>query len=156
MIYAALPLVISEHPVLGTIVVEQPSTKKKGNKRTWQAHLKTIDFKDCIKFVDDAIGKQQCVRLLEKEHDTWFEVEDKTKPLWRLVVVNGTKVLFVFHHTICDGKSGVVFHRSLLAALNKVNRQKQEEEHEEEILSIVEVKRLSLNPSHWTFCGSSA
>ena len=72
--------------------------------------------------------------MLQVEHNTWFNTGDKTKPLWR-VVVNGSKVLFVFHHSVCDGRSGTIFHRSLLAALNKVVRE-QDGSKQEEILPI--------------------
>ncbi|KAJ5917575.1 hypothetical protein N7466_011129 [Penicillium verhagenii] len=129
--YKALPLVISEHPALATILVDQPSMKKMGRKRTWQARLKRICFKDCVRFIDDVAGKEHFTQLLQVEHNTWFNTDDKTKPLWR-VVVNGSQILFVFHHSVCDGRSGMIFHRSLLAALNKVTR-KQEESGQEDI-----------------------
>ena len=74
--------------------------------------------------------KEHFTRLLQAEHNTWFNTDDKTKPLWR-VVVNGPKVLFVFHHSVCDGRSGMIFHRSLLAALNKVIREQDENKQEE-------------------------
>lgn len=122
--YKALPLVISEHPALATILVDQPS-KKIGRKRTWQARSKRIWFKDCVRFIDDVAEKEHFARLLQAEHNTWFNTDDKTKPLWR-VVVNGPKVLFVFHHSVCDGRSGMIFHCSLLAALNKVIREQDE------------------------------
>lgn len=36
----------------------------------------------------------------------------------KLIVVNRVHVLFIFHHSVCDGIGGTEFHRSLLAALN--------------------------------------
>lgn len=145
IMYKALPLVISEHPVLTTIVVTQPSTKKTGRKMTWQARLRKICFKDCVRFVDIAAEKEQSIRLLQEEHDTWFNTEDKTKPLWR-VVVNGSKILFIFHHSVCDGRSGMIFHRSLLAALNKVTRAQHESGKEEDIPNDFDVPNHELKP----------
>ena len=145
IIYTALPLVVSEHPALATILVDQPSTKKMGRKRTWQARLRKICFQDCVRFIDNVVEKEQFIRLLQEEHDTWFNTEDKTKPLWR-VVVSGSKILFIFHHSVCDGRSGMIFHRSLLAALNKVTREQQESGQEGKISTDFDVANYELKP----------
>ncbi|KAJ5804825.1 hypothetical protein N7474_010690 [Penicillium riverlandense] len=86
ILYAALPLVVSEHPALATIIVDQPSKKKIGGKRAWQARLRKICVKDCVRFVDNAAEQEQFIRLLQEEHDIWFKTEDRAKPLWRVVV----------------------------------------------------------------------
>lgn len=149
VMYKALPLVISEHPALATILVDQPSTKKMGRKRTWQARLKRIWFKDCVRFIDDVVEKEHFTQLLQVEHNTWFNTDDKTKPLWR-VVVNGSRVLFVFHHSVCDGRSGMIFHRSLLTALNKVAME-QDESKQEEISPVdFSVPNYELTPESMT------
>lgn len=145
IMYKALPLVVSEHPALATIIIDQPSMKKMGRKRAWQARLKRICFKDCVRFIDNVAEKEQFIRLLQVEHDTWFNTDDKTKPLWR-VVVNGSKILFVFHHSVCDGRSGMIFHRSLLAALNKVTREQEESGQEEKISTDFNVPNYELMP----------
>lgn len=144
IMYKALPLVVLEHPALATIVIDQPSMKM-GRKRSWQARLKRICFKDCIRFIDNVAEKDQFIRLLQVEHDTWFNTDDKTKPLWRLVV-NGSKILFVFHHSVCDGRSGMIFHRSLLAALNKVTREQEESRQEEKLSTGFNVPNYELMP----------
>lgn len=69
-IYKALPLVISEHPALATILIDQPSTKKMARTRTWQARLERICFKDCVRFIDDMAEKEQFIRLIQVEHNT--------------------------------------------------------------------------------------
>jgi len=143
--YKALPLVISEHPALATILIDQPSTKKMARTRTWQARLERICFQDCVRFIDDVAEKEQFIRLLQVEHNTWFNTDDKTKPLWR-VVVNGSNILFVFHHSVCDGRSGMIFHRSLLAALNKVTREQEESGQEEILLTGFNVPKYELMP----------
>ena len=79
--------------------------------------MKEIDLTDCVQFVHEEVDEKGLTELLEREHNKWFNYE-ATKPLWRVVVVNHVHVLFVFHHAICDGWSGVLFHQSLLSALN--------------------------------------
>lgn len=145
LLYKALRLAVSEHPALATILVDQPSTKKMGRTRTWQARLRHICLEDCVRFMDHVVEKEQFLRLLQEEHDTRFNTKDETKPLWR-IVVNGSKILFIFHHSICDGRSGIIFHRSLLAALNKVAREQPENGPEEHIPSNYDVAKKDLKP----------
>jgi hypothetical protein len=55
---------------------------------------------------------------------------DRDKALWRILILNLGKsglvsesqqygVIFVYHHVIADGKSGLAMHHSILAALNQ-------------------------------------
>lgn len=116
---AALLTVIHEHPALWIVGVRQPSEKQKGNHRLWEARLPHILFQDCVEFIDDDIdGNSGLSAIFKKAHNHWFDTADKSKPWWRLTVVNGTYVVFVYHHSIGDGKCGYSFHRSLIAALN--------------------------------------
>ncbi|KAK9322293.1 alcohol acetyltransferase [Lipomyces orientalis] len=119
-LFKALRIVINHHPALGIIGVDKPSQKKTGNHRLWEARLNTINLKDCVEFVQYDGEGQGLQRVIEKSHNEWFSSEDKTRPWWKLVVVNSAHVLFVYHHMIGDGRSGYVFHRSLLAALNEI------------------------------------
>jgi hypothetical protein len=82
--------------------------------------------------MDHVTENEQFIRLLQEEHDTRFNTKDKTQPL-RRVVVSGPRILFVSHHSISDGRSGTIFHRSLLAALDKVTTGQQESRPEENI-----------------------
>jgi hypothetical protein len=127
IMYRTLAQVINQHPSLATILESQPSTKKKGNKRTWEALLKKIDMTECVEFVNEEIEQGKGLeRVLEVEHNKWFDVKEKNKPLWRVVVVNGAHVLFVYHHGICNRKSGLIFHQSLLNALNKTCKAREQ------------------------------
>lgn len=122
IIYRALACVIDEHPALSIIGVTQPSDKKKGNHRLWEARLRCINLEDCVEFVNAGVeSEKQLAVLYERCHNTWFNTSDKTKPWWKVLVVNaaaGSWVVFVYHHNIGDGTSGYAFHRSLLATLN--------------------------------------
>ena len=60
-------------------------------------------------------------------------------------MVNGSNILFVFHHSVCDGRSGMIFHRSLLTALNKVTRE-QESGQKEILLTSFNVPKYKLMP----------
>ncbi|KAK9350504.1 alcohol acetyltransferase [Lipomyces doorenjongii] len=119
-LFKALHIVINHHPALGIIGVSKSSQKKKGNHRLWEARLNTINLKDCVEFVQYDGKDQGLQEVIEKAHNEWFTTEEKTRPWWKIVVVNGAHVLFVYHHMIGDGRSGYAFHRSLLAALNEI------------------------------------
>lgn len=119
LLYKSLQLVIEEHPALAIITQRQPSLKKAGSRRLWKARLKSINMEDCVSFIDGFDDSEPGMRkLLEKAHNEWFDTEAKM-PLWKLIVVNRFRVLFIFHHSVCDGIGGTEFHRSLLTALNK-------------------------------------
>jgi len=113
---AALASVVREHPALSIIGIVRPSEKKKGNHRLWEARLPSIAFDDCVEFVQTA---ESLGKIYENAHNQWFDTHDMTKPWWKLIIVNGEHVVFVYHHSIADGLSGYAFHRSLLAALNE-------------------------------------
>lgn len=119
LLFRALREVIEKHPALSLVMHDEPSKVKQGDHRSWEARLKTINLSECVSFLegfDTSCNGLQ--KLLEQSHNEWFDVQDKTKPLWKLVVVNKSHVVFVFHHFIADGSSGVNFHHGLLSALN--------------------------------------
>jgi hypothetical protein len=81
-------------------------------------------MEDCVSFVDDYDDSDIGMRkLFQKVHNEWFDTEDRTRPLWRVIVINRVHVLFIYHHAVCDGVGGTSFHQSLLAALNKVSKE---------------------------------
>ncbi|KAK9311646.1 alcohol acetyltransferase [Lipomyces starkeyi] len=123
-LFEALPVVINQHPALGIIGVDQPSQRKKGSHRLWEARLNTVNLRDCVEFVSRDGRDQGLQRIIEKSHNEWFDTKDRTRPLWKLVIVDNTHALFIYHHMIGDGLSGYAFHRSLLAALNEIEAQK--------------------------------
>src|ERR1700709_1242888 len=116
---SALLLVIHEHPALWLIGVKQPSQRKEGNNRMWEARLPSIIFKDCVQFVNENNeGDAGILKIFKKAHNQWFDTGNKSKPWWKLIVVNGRNLIFLYHHSIGDGLCGYAFHRSFLAALN--------------------------------------
>ncbi|CZR61393.1 uncharacterized protein PAC_11289 [Phialocephala subalpina] len=116
----ALKKVINQHPALSIIGVTRPSIKNPGHHRTWEGHLPVINFRDCVEFRDvDLDSDEQLSSIIAGIHNTWFDTKDKTKPLWKLVVLNQKTVVFAFHHFISDGLSGYAFHRALTSALNE-------------------------------------
>ncbi|KAK0127302.1 hypothetical protein ONS96_006851 [Cadophora gregata f. sp. sojae] len=119
-VFRALKQVIRDIPALSIIGVSQPSEKKEGNHRTWEAKLPFIRFHDCVEFVNDqGVGNDTALaRICEGVHNRWFDTGDTTKPWWKLLILNGKTAIFVFHHSIGDGLSGYAFHKKLLAALN--------------------------------------
>ena len=83
-------------------------------------------------------------QLFERTHDKWLNNTTGLRPLWRLVIVNGTHALFVFHHLIADGTSGYAFHRSLLDALNESDIESGLQE--ESLKSVATIVRSSDKP----------
>ena len=74
---------------------------------------------DCVQFLDtDVDSDVEKEEIIEGIHNTWFKTHDKTKPWWKVLVLNGTTVIFIAHHSIADGLSGYAFHRTFLQALN--------------------------------------
>jgi hypothetical protein len=118
-VFRALREVLKEHPSLSIIGVTQPSEKKKGNHRLWEVRLPVINLQDCVEFIDTQNdGDDSLARQYETIHNQWFDTANTSKPWWKLLVVKGSHVFFIYHHSIGDGLSGYAFHRSLLAALN--------------------------------------
>lgn len=141
-VFRALEQVLREIPALSIIGVSQPSEKKKGNHRTWEAKLPFIRFRDCVEFVNDSNANNDAAfaKICESVHNRWFDTGDTSKPWWRLLIVNGKTAIFVFHHSIGDGLSGYAFHKKLLAALNTntTNREVEAETVGDEIFTIKE------------------
>ena len=124
LLFKSLQIVIGQHPLLSVIFRRQSSLTKAGNHQLWKARLNSINIEDCVSFLDDYDDSDIGMRkLFEKVHNEWFDTEDKTRPLWKVIVVNRVHVLFVYHHAVCDGIAGTAFHQSLLAALNKVSKE---------------------------------
>ncbi|KAE9367634.1 hypothetical protein N431DRAFT_416378 [Stipitochalara longipes BDJ] len=113
----ALAKVINNQPALSIIGVEQPSEKKEGNHRLWEARLPALRIQDCVEFLSIE-GDVDLAQIFENAHNQWFDTKDISKPWWKLLVVNNRYAVFVYHHSIGDGLSGYAFHRSFLAALN--------------------------------------
>jgi hypothetical protein len=106
IVFRALREVLKEHPTLSIIGVAQPSEKKKGNHRLWEVRLPVINLQDCVEFVDTPNdGDDNLARQYEAIHNQWFDTANISKPWWKLLVVKGSHVFFIYHHSIGDGLS---------------------------------------------------
>ncbi|KAG9236427.1 alcohol acetyltransferase [Amylocarpus encephaloides] len=127
-IQAALTKVILQHPALCCGIVDDDK-----NESSF-VRLESIDLSRCIEHKPlEALvmgeHEEGLIRILETRHSETFPDVDRIPP-WRLIIVQspalksdgGVKfdVVFAFHHAIGDGMSGVVFHRSLLSALETI------------------------------------
>ncbi|KAF4445493.1 hypothetical protein F53441_10788 [Fusarium austroafricanum] len=118
VITEALRLVVQAHAALWHVFVQKPSLNR-GNHELHTARLHTIDLESCIEYLDCAQNNPDITSEdLEKAHNEWlWAVDEPTRPLWKLLV-KGNNIVFVYHHSLGDGMSGMVFHREFLAALN--------------------------------------
>ncbi|KAF4984008.1 hypothetical protein FZEAL_713 [Fusarium zealandicum] len=114
----ALGTVAMSHPSLWQVFVKRPSSNP-GCHGLHTAVLRTIDLDKCIEYLDDDQGEPGITSdILEYAHNEWLWTADEPdRPLWKLLV-KGRNIIFVYHHSLGDGVSGMVFHRELLAALN--------------------------------------
>ena len=92
--------------------------------------LDSIDLSKCIEYREVLASTQPeynaaLEKILEHQHSqVWPHLS--CRPGWKITVLTSTlfpsgkmafDVVFAFHHAIADGLSGLVFHRSLLEAL---------------------------------------
>lgn len=105
--------------MMRVVGIAQPSPKKRNRHLLYMAMLHEIDLEECIEFVNAPAGKRHLLKIIERAHNEWDHTADvPERPLFKLIVVNQTDVVFVYHHMMADGLSGYVFHREFLAALN--------------------------------------
>lgn len=103
--------------MLSAVGVQRPSVNK-GKHRVHLAMLHEINVEECVEFLE---GVEPGPEFFEKVHNQWDWLEDEpTRPWWKVYVLNGRDVVFVFHHIVCDGLSGMTFHRTFLHALNSL------------------------------------
>ncbi|RDI81606.1 hypothetical protein Vi05172_g8496 [Venturia inaequalis] len=126
-VFRAVAIVIQEHAILSAIPIDEDTPSP------YFARLPTIDLSRAVSFVtrvdaSETGGDGELDALLEREHNTNFKADYGSLPFWRLVIVQMVGVFteftacFIFHHALADGVSGLVFHKSLQAALNKFDR----------------------------------
>jgi hypothetical protein len=129
-IYAALRHVIAKHPVLSVI----PLNEDKSFPNVYFAHLPTIDLTTCVGFRErkatepqDGEVDEELDHLLAEEHARNFKDDLGTKPFWRLAVLTSATRMstftasWTFHHALSDGASALLFHETLLAAMNSLD-----------------------------------
>lgn len=123
-VYQALKKVINEHPQLALTYFRRPSEKDHDKHRCWKGYLNEINLDNCVSFVEDtSVDDKVLGRIIEKLHQLWFHQDslpEHEETLWRLMVVNGEHAIFVYEHTIGDGKLGLRFHASLMDSLNSI------------------------------------
>ena len=116
-VLAALKQVVEAHSMLSVVAVPRPSAKK-GKHRLHDAMLHRINLEECVEFLD---GVEAGPQFFEKLHNQWNWTDDEpTRPWWKVYVLDGRDVVFVFHHLVCDGLSGMTFHRTFIKALNSL------------------------------------
>ncbi|KAH7356449.1 alcohol acetyltransferase [Rhexocercosporidium sp. MPI-PUGE-AT-0058] len=124
IIERAVAQAVLKHPALCCGIKNED-----GNDPTF-IRVESVNLSDHIKYhlprpsqsEDDAI-----LEALEFQHgEFWSNLE--SQPPWKVIIVPtrkwpdtkgaGFDMIFAFHHALGDGLSGVVFHRSMLEALN--------------------------------------
>ncbi|EFX04968.1 hypothetical protein CMQ_5230 [Grosmannia clavigera kw1407] len=119
-LYAVLKSIIDQYPELAIVGVME-SSPKPGRYRLRRALLHRIHLHTCTEFIETQDGVSP--DLLERLHGEWLWTAAKPdKPWWKVVVVNGQDVVFVFHHFVCDGRFGYLFHKAFAEALNAMPR----------------------------------
>ncbi|KAF2678183.1 hypothetical protein K458DRAFT_349031 [Lentithecium fluviatile CBS 122367] len=148
-IFRALRIVIDRHPMLSVI----PLQEDKSYPEVYFARLPSIDLHTCVEFLERkksvANGErdEELDRVLQEQHNRDFKHDVGSKPFWRLVVLHepsnpGTfTALWVFHHALADGTSALVFHQTLLSALQTIHPETSETD-----ISIVKSQDTPLLP----------
>jgi len=123
----ALSKVILQHPLLCVGIVNEDKHDAAF------VRLNSIDLSKCLEYkVISASTKAEYDKslegILEHQHSqSWSDLD--IRPGWKLIVVEGSfeassnrfvfDAIFAFHHALGDGSSGIVFHQSMLEALNR-------------------------------------
>ncbi|KAG0030553.1 hypothetical protein BGZ81_002510 [Podila clonocystis] len=118
----ALATVVQRHPLMSTYIAGHLTATP-----TFQA-MSSIDLSKIIA-VDSIQQSMDIAKFLEMEHDKPFDLGDHQVPLWRIMVVHITDddtfyLLYIFHHSLCDGRSSAAFTEQLLAELNHIIKNK--------------------------------
>lgn len=122
-IFKALATIIEKHPVLSTIPMNEDSPNP------YFVRLPSIDLEEAVTFIKREelcnldVKDTELDRILESQHNRGFQEHLGKLPFWRLIITTDVEVAnqftasFIFHHSLGDGTSGMVFHRDLLSAL---------------------------------------
>lgn len=117
----ALEQCVHQHPALSAVVrdaeTERPRLVTEGLQ----------DLEDHLRFLDATHGHAETQQqLLEQIHNEPFS-EYERRPQWKLYVsdaVEGYYIAFACSHALTDGRSLIVFHRTLRTALNQLEEQR--------------------------------
>ncbi|KAI5805297.1 alcohol acetyltransferase [Peziza echinospora] len=130
-VYDALRSLLLAHPMLG-VTIQDDGPEDAGPKAPRFSRVLKVDLERIVKIVSYAedqegpadCGHDQLDTILEEEYARGFQKQlEEGNVLWRVVVVpavrdEGFWVLWIAHHAIADGTSGLIFQRDLLAHLN--------------------------------------
>ncbi|KAG0222496.1 alcohol acetyltransferase-domain-containing protein [Mortierella sp. GBAus27b] len=114
---------IGEHPSLALVVGGHLTAKPVFLK------LESIDLLGLIRLVPIKTALQ-VDRVLEKEHNSPFDLSDQSTPLWRLVIApiegdpSSFYLFYTFHHVIGDGRSAMALTSQLIERLNLQHQEK--------------------------------
>ncbi|CZR52955.1 uncharacterized protein PAC_02833 [Phialocephala subalpina] len=123
VVFKAVSAIIQKHPVLSAIPVNEDSANP------YFVRLPFIDLEEAVTFLTrqsptiSGEGDIELDRILEGQHNKGFKGDFGKLPFWRLIIVtepeeeNHFIACFIFHHSLGDGTSGLVFHKDLLSAL---------------------------------------
>jgi hypothetical protein len=122
-VLSAVAIVIRRHPILSAIPVDEDSTTP------YFARLPTINLDNTVTFIarkkpfPKSDRDQELDNLLEVQHNTSFKANYGCLPFWRLIVLTNSEserdfiACFIYHHSLGDGISGVIFQKHFEAAL---------------------------------------
>ena len=113
---------ILRHPNLSTGILNE------GTNEPIFVRLDGIDLSDHIEYQEIPCTDfdRSLEQILETQHSHFFRDLDRRSP-WKLIIVHSNaadssrvsfEAIFSFHHALGDGKSGFIFHSSILEALN--------------------------------------
>ncbi|RBR13514.1 uncharacterized protein FIESC28_08142 [Fusarium coffeatum] len=110
---------ITQHPLFTA------GRSNEGKKKQYWVRLDTIDLNNHVRWKNVSEGEDYATALndafLWEVNERYTKLE--TQPQWRVTAVvpatnDFVDVIFAWDHTVADGKSGRIFHDSLLACLN--------------------------------------
>jgi hypothetical protein len=126
---------------LGVTIVDEDKS------HPYFAQLPAVNLAEAVKFVSSETipsrnaskgASKELDELLEEQHNRNFKEQTTgnhpNSPFWRLIIVHEPfeppkggitqfVACFVYHHAICDGTSGLAFHRHLLKRLVEIESQ---------------------------------
>ncbi|RYN16343.1 hypothetical protein AA0115_g12397 [Alternaria tenuissima] len=128
VIYAALTQVIHRNSILSAVPIDELSPN------AYFVRLQSLGLRSCVLFKTRASSIEQRNQdteldtILQEEHNTDFKSRHGHLPFWRLNILQDTveekgcgfTASFVFHHSLGDGATGVIFHQSFHQALEIV------------------------------------
>ena len=170
IIYAALTQVIHRNSILSAVPINELSPS------AYFVRLQSFDLRSCVLFKTRASSIEQRNQdleldtILQEEHNADFKPSNGPLPFWRLTILQDTgeekgcgfTASFVFHHSLGDGATGVIFHQSfhqalenalMLPSLESTSPKIQVSESSTVLPPLEDLHPLPLNPNplhHWT------